>query len=725
MNRTNCKAPRSLRLARAAMLLVAALVAHLTARAESMTATPLTLEAASSGQISFTLNLGYGVDQSVMTPIEYRKNSGEWTTYTWNEPIAVVAGDKVAFRGDNAKYFGNGSPSFDSHITSTADVYVYGNIMSLLSSSGFASLTSLTAPDTFSHLFALPGANPWQVEPNTTIKSHPTLPLVLPATELTNMCYQYMFAGCQGLTRAPELPATEMTVACYASMFQDCTGLTQAPAILPCTAMTPYSIDDSDPSHLVERGSIDCYMEMFRGCTALTVAPELPATQLVHGAYQYMFAGCTSLLKAPVLPAPKVADYAYTSMFEGCTSLNYVKCLATEFLIDPEVGNTEEDDVKDWLKGVSPTGTFVKADEMTSWAAGDSGIPEGWTLMNAGDEGDDFADAEAPLTFEAVALGSVTVYLDEGAVLDPIRYRLNDGLWTEATWGEPIAVNAGDKVSFSGDNGACYDEEHWAGFHFESAADCYVYGNLMSLIDSENFATVTTLTKNYTFFHLFQNSDYSPCVTIKNHPTRDIVLPATTLTDNCYDGLFADCHGITRAPELPATDLAEWCYCMMFSGTSITEAPELPATVLANACYSDMFMNCTSLTAAPVLPAPTLVEGCYSSMFTGCSELNYVKCLATDISADYCTIGWLSDVAETGTFIKAAGMNDWTVGPDEYDNVNGIPEGWTVAESESTSVQSIDIAAKPHSRRYNLMGQPVGSDYKGIVIEDGKKIIVK
>ena len=140
---------------------------------------------------------------------------------------------------------------------------------------------------------------------------------------------------------------------------------------------------------------------------------------------------------------------------------------------------------------------------------------------------------------------------------------------------------------------------------------------MMSLIDKDGFATNTTLTEPYAFFHLFQRSDYEPATTIRNHPTKDIVLPATTLTYNCYDGLFADCQGITRAPQLPATTLADWCYCMMFSGTSITEAPALPATTLTNACYSDMFMNCTSLAAAPELPAPTLVEGCYSSMFSG------------------------------------------------------------------------------------------------------------
>ena len=293
--------------------------------------------------------------------------------------------------------------------------------------------------------------------------------------------------------------------------------------------------------------------------------------------------------------------------------------------------------------------------------------------------------AEMPLTFEAVEAGSITVNWEQWSTpsLDGIQYQLNGGEWTDAAWGTPITLAANDKVCFRGNNGTCYDEATWAGFHIESQNDCYVYGNMMSLIDKDGFATNTTLTKPYAFFHLFQRSDYEPATTIRNHPTKDIVLPATTLTYNCYDGLFADCQGITRAPQLPATTLAEWCYCMMFSGTSITEAPALPATTLANACYSDMFMNCISLAAAPELPAPTLVEGCYSSMFSGCSSLGYVKCLATDISADYCTTGWLSGVAATGTFVKAAAMNGWPVGADESENVNGIPEGWTVDESVS------------------------------------------
>ncbi len=288
---------------------------------------------------------------------------------------------------------------------------------------------------------------------------------------------------------------------------------------------------------------------------------------------------------------------------------------------------------------------------------------------------------ETPLTFEAIENGTITVNLDDGATLEAIQYKLNDAEWTDVTWNTPISLDAHDVISFRGDNGTCNEgDDTWAGFHFECSNRCYVYGNMMSLIDKDDFVTNTTLTEPYTFFHLFQTSNYEPNTTILNHPNKDIVLPATTLTANCYDGLFDGCQRITRAPELPATTLADWCYCMMFAGTGITTAPALPATTLAEACYSDMFMNCTRLTAAPDLPAATLAVGCYSSMFTGCTSLNYVKCLATDISADYCTVNWLWGVAATGTFFKAADMNDWPVGPDAEDNVDGIPAGWTVKE---------------------------------------------
>jgi hypothetical protein len=58
-------------------------------------------------------------------------------------------------------------------------------------------------------------------------------------------------------------------------------------------------------------------------------------------------------------------------------------------------------------------------------------------------------------------------------------------------------------------------------------------------------------------------------------------------------------------------------------------------------------------------------------MFYNCTNLNYIKCLATDISATSCTYDWIGGIAPTGKFVKHPDMNGWTIGLN-------IPEGWTV-----------------------------------------------
>ena len=147
--------------------------------------------------------------------------------------------------------------------------------------------------------------------------------------------------------------------------------------------------------------------------------------------------------------------------------------------------------------------------------------------------------------------------------------------------------------------------------------DCYVYGNLMSLVNSTEFATVTTLTANNTFFDLFDTNAH-----LLSHPTKDVVLPATTLTEGCYSNLFYKCSALTKAPVLPATTMANKCYERMFqSCTSLAVAPELPAMVMADYCYSYMFYGCYGLKAAPVLPATTMAPYCYNNMFGFCKEL--------------------------------------------------------------------------------------------------------
>ncbi len=49
----------------------------------------------------------------------------------------------------------------------------------------------------------------------------------------------------------------------------------------------------------------------------------------------------------------------------------------------------------------------------------------------------------------------------------------------------------------------------------------------------------------------------------------------------------------------------------------------------------------------------------------------------------------------------------------------------TFKKAVPTGVENINVTKSKTGQRYNLNGQPVGKDYKGIVIEDGQKLIVR
>ena len=63
------------------------------------------------------------------------------------------------------------------------------------------------------------------------------------------------------------------------------------------------------------------------------------------------------------------------------------------------------------------------------------------------------------------------------------------------------------------------------------------------------------------------------------------------------------------------------------------------------------------------------------TMFSGCGSLNYIKCLATNISASNCTYNWVNGVqTNSGTFIKVDNFTGWATG------VDGIPENWNIRD---------------------------------------------
>jgi hypothetical protein len=196
--------------------------------------------------------------------------------------------------------------------------------------------------------------------------------------------------------------------------------------------------------------------------------------------------------------------------------------------------------------------------------------------------------------------------------------------------------------------------------------------NFLSLFSSANVVSIEnlimpaiTLTE-FCYDHMFQ-----ACQLLV---TSLQILPATTLTQNCYSGMFASCTSLTNVPLLPATTLARSCYNSMFSGcTSLSNVPFnlLPATILEPYCYRTMFRSCP-LTVAPELSATTLVDNCYQTMFQGCNNLNYIKAMFTNEPGNAYTKNWLGGVAATGTFVKNSAAQ-WNV-----TGTSGVPSGWTV-----------------------------------------------
>lgn len=324
----------------------------------------------------------------------------------------------------------------------------------------------------------------------------------------------------------------------------------------------------------------------------------------------------------------------------------------------------------------------------------------------------------APLKFTAVGVTS-TINLKGGSgdKTNVKVYKSTDATnWTEWDY-EDITLNAGESIYIKGDNKNGFsDGFNWNTRSFQMTGKLNCEGDIMSLVgdyilempnegcfaelfyDCASLLTAPRLnalniTKNG-YGYIFMNCTsltatpeivpttltkfsmygmFMGCSSLTNIDSLD--LEKFEYGEGCFYYMFQNCTSLVTPPLLKKTTLEKECYYGMFSGcTALTTAPELPAIELKWGCYEEMFKGCTSLTTAPDLVATTLTTLCYMEMFRGCSSLNYVKCLSSTAGSTDTTQNWLNDVAETGTFVKAAGV-EWTEG------ATGIPANWTVEEN--------------------------------------------
>lgn len=233
-------------------------------------------------------------------------------------------------------------------------------------------------------------------------------------------------------------------------------------------------------------------------------------------------------------------------------------------------------------------------------------------------------DYGIPLTIEAKVAGAKVT------IANPLKRTISyitsikgvsNGAKSAATSFYVTLTNVGDRIMLFGnaDTYTTYASSKFTSTTVTLSKDCYVYGNMMSLIDAANYPTLRKLSAPYTF-----RSFFSKCgAYLENHPEKKLLLPAETLTEECYANMFDGCSYLERAPELPAL-------------------------TLANKCYYQMFANC--------------------------SNLRYLKAMFTQTATD-ATTQWLQSAGSSGgylIFVKNRAAT-WTNTGD-----SGVPEGWTV-----------------------------------------------
>ena len=152
------------------------------------------------------------------------------------------------------------------------------------------------------------------------------------------------------------------------------------------------------------------------------------------------------------------------------------------------------------------------------------------------------------LTFNILSAGTINWTASDTSVTKTIDYKVNNAEWTSiisntGSSAPTITVNSGDKLQFRGNN-AKYATDYSYYNSFSGSASFEAEGNIMSLNNPTDFSTLTTLERDNTFNSLFRN-----CTGLTS--AENLILPATTLANYCYQSMFYRCTSLTTAPALP------------------------------------------------------------------------------------------------------------------------------------------------------------------------------
>ena len=528
---------------------------------------------------------------------------------------------------------------------------------------------------------------------------------------IMSLIYGSTFATNRNYTTFPD----DTLIGIFQGLFHSNTYLVDAgELVLPVTHSTstlpPEGVTNTSPLNRV-------YRSMFQNCSRLVNGPHIDLrdrgiTDLAY-CFQLMFSGCTSLMSLHINTVD--ANYRYNSMFNSSGGADGGICY--DYSGGPTSGAFPS---QRWTRQNVVSTYLPTYDRVVDWHSNYSGY-----VNQVNDNQNRFIykktdDKHTPFYVTNLTSSSVNINVKkisteyhsgsyDGADSAPtitIEYSKDGTTWntwctTSSSQVHTMLIPPYTTYYFRSSTSRWAIHFYWGSSHIETVAynnisfssfsgtpTVELGGNIMSLLYGSNFTgNETSFPDNqytYTFAYLFNRDSHAGGSDDAITHTRNLIMPATTLTESAYRFMFYGNTSLISTPNLPATTLAPNCYDCMFRGcTSLTCVSALPATTLAQECYWAMFAECTSLEIAPELKALTIpyntggvgpsYVGAYSGMFSGCTSLKYVKCLATSPTDGKGTTGWFNNVTQTGTFVKKAGTT-WVSG------TAGIPSDWTVVE---------------------------------------------
>ena len=265
----------------------------------------------------------------------------------------------------------------------------------------------------------------------------------------------------------------------------------------------------------------------------------------------------------------------------------------------------------------------------------------------------------------------------QGSPNNPIlSYSLDDGeTWTTSTISGTVTfgtINTGQKIIFKGNNANL--SSTWDKYNYFNATKQFkVYGNIMSLLNGENFVTNSEFQNNTScqFAGIFRTTYIVDA--------SNLILPALTLYTGSYNGTFRGATNLVYGPKLlPALDVPTDGYSSMFEGcVKLVEGPEILATSISGTatlnrmfCMSRNSKVTAAMTKSPILRItnPQTQNNTYQQLFCGNGNINEITILIQGTNLSF--TNWLANTNSSGVIKTLSGTTF-------ANGVSGLPSGWT------------------------------------------------